>query len=173
MLSRELVGHRRHILVALAIRQLIDANRHQAIERIGGPMSLHHPLHDLPTVTQATLNISCTEVLSHRWTRKPTASSKRVVKRAVVLSHHGTSFGDYPAGSAGHPPQPISEVHPHPAKIEVAPASGVQRVVAAAARGAARTAGRSPRRSHLDHQRAILDVEARDHHVLYSQKLFQ
>jgi hypothetical protein len=38
---------------------------------------------------------------------------------------------------------------------------------------AARTAWRSPRRAHLDHQRAILDSRARDQQVLYSQKLFQ
>ena len=49
-----------------------------------------------PTVTQATRNISCTEVWSHRWTRKPTASSKGVVKRAVVLSHHGTASATTP-----------------------------------------------------------------------------
>ena len=44
-----------------------------------------------PTVTHAMSNSSCTDVLSHRWTRKPTASSKRVVNRAVVTAHHGTA----------------------------------------------------------------------------------
>ena len=33
---------------------------------------------------QAMLNISCTDVLSHRWTRKPTASSKRVMSEAYI-----------------------------------------------------------------------------------------
>ena len=157
----------------LAIRQFIDADRQQALQRVVGPTPVHHPLYDLPDRDPRDV-----EQLLHG---RLVAPLDQEVHRLLEAGREPRGcdgaprhrLHDHATCAAGHPPQPIPEIDAHPAEIEMPPAPRRPRVVVAPSALTARTPGRPPRRANLDDERPRLNGEAGDPQVLHAQQRFQ
>jgi len=168
-----MVRHERHVLVALAVGELVHPDGGEAIERVLGPMPPNHSLDDLahghpgdPEHLQHRRLVGALSQEGHRFLEGVGETGLGAIAPGDFLHMDATN-------RAGDSAPCVAQQHLRAGEVQVPPEANRKAVVAwddAVAYGAP---GPPPGGMDIHHQSQPVEPEVVDHEVLYSKQFLE